>query len=140
MIITVYKKSNGEIVKTCVCFEQDILFQYDALAEDYIEGSFDYKEYYIQDNNAVLIPQAPNEYCIFNYDTKQWFDPRTNETQSILVKSQRNMLLAASDWTQFTDVFLANKEEWAVYRQGLRDITIQSGYPFNVVWPTKPQG
>jgi two-component sensor histidine kinase len=31
------------------------------------------------------------------------------------------------------------QQEWAVYRQNLRDITSQSGYPFNVIWPTKPE-
>nr|DAT00194.1 MAG TPA: tail assembly chaperone protein [Caudoviricetes sp.] len=28
--------------------------------------------------------------------------------------------------------------QWAIYRQRLRDIPQQEGFPFNVVWPTKP--
>lgn len=140
MIITVYQKSNGAIVKTCSCLESDLLSQYDLSTQDYILGDFDYKQYYIDNHQAIKIPDSPNEYYIFNYDTKQWFDPRTYESQCIVVKQQRNMLLSTSDWTQFVDVTLANKQEWAQYRQQLRDITIQSGYPFNVIWPTKPQG
>jgi hypothetical protein len=54
-----------------------------------------------------------------------------------VVRSQRNALLSASDWTQLPDVPLATKETWAAYRQALRDITDQSD-PFNIVWPVQP--
>jgi len=40
----------------------------------------------------------------------------------------RNKLLQESDWTQLTDS-PADKAEWAVYRQALRDITDQAGFP-----------
>lgn len=59
-------------------------------------------------------------------------------TKSDEVRSRRNILLAESDWTQLPDA-PADATAWAVYRQELRDITIQSGYPFNVIWPTKPE-
>lgn len=29
--------------------------------------------------------------------------------------------------------------EWEVYRQALRDITAQTGFPFTVEWPAKPE-
>ena len=53
---------------------------------------------------------------------------------------QRLLLLRQSDWTQLADVPLSaeKKAEWNTYRQALRDITAQEGYPFNVVWPTEP--
>lgn len=54
-------------------------------------------------------------------------------------KSKRNLLLQESDWTQLPDVPLETKQAWATYRQALRDITSQEGYPFNVIWPTKPE-
>lgn len=138
MIITVYKKLNGEIVKTCSCLQDDLNLQYDASIENYIDGSFDYTKYYISNNASVLIPPSPNQYCVFNYDTKQWVDPRTNETQWLFVKGQRNSLLASSDWTQMPDVEINTKAAWATYRQQLRDITTQSD-PFNIIWPSKPE-
>jgi hypothetical protein len=138
MIITVYKKSNGEIVKNCSCLEQDILLQYDSYIENYIDGEFSYAEYYVANNIAIKIPNAPNEYCVFNYDTKQWVDPRTDQTQWVIVKNQRNILLSDSDWTQLSDVYIVNKDQWIIYRQALRDITTQTD-PFNIVWPTKPE-
>lgn len=55
------------------------------------------------------------------------------------VRSERNELLAASDWTQLADCPLddAAKAAWAVYRQALRDVTAQ-GDPFEIAWPEKP--
>jgi hypothetical protein len=55
------------------------------------------------------------------------------------VRSQRNFLLARTDWTQLDDTPLTNtaKQEWASYRQALRDITAQAD-PFNIEWPANP--
>ena len=55
------------------------------------------------------------------------------------VRDIRNALLLQSDWTQFQDSPVSGSKltEWQVYRQGLRDITLQ-GNPFELVWPEKP--
>jgi hypothetical protein len=50
------------------------------------------------------------------------------------VRAQRNQLLAASDWTQVIDAPV-DQALWALYRQELRDITAQAGFPENVIWP-----
>jgi hypothetical protein len=55
------------------------------------------------------------------------------------IRQQRNQLLTASDWTQIPDCTV-DKQAWATYRQALRDITAQAGFPADVTWPTKPQG
>jgi hypothetical protein len=54
-----------------------------------------------------------------------------------VVVAQRNALLANSDWTQLADVPLTAemKAQWATYRQALRDITDQSGFPDQINWP-----
>lgn len=85
----------------------------------------------------ILKPPPPSAHHIFDYTTKQWVDPRTEQTQWPVVRSQRNALLSASDWTQLPDVPLATKETWAIYRQALRDITEQTD-PFNINWPVRP--
>jgi hypothetical protein len=51
---------------------------------------------------------------------------------------KRNMLLTTSDYTQVADAPIKNKEAWAIYRQALRDITSQIGYPKNIIWPIAP--
>lgn len=50
------------------------------------------------------------------------------------VREQRNKLLSESDWTQLTDAPV-DSVIYAKYRQDLRDITKQDGFPFNIIWP-----
>lgn len=59
-------------------------------------------------------------------------------TLPMTIRQQRNALLASSDWTQAADVPQAIKDLWAAYRQALRDIPQQQGFPANVIWPQKP--
>lgn len=53
------------------------------------------------------------------------------------VRRQRGFLLAETDWTQLADAPV-NSLAWANYRQALRDITAQPGFPWSVDWPTPP--
>jgi hypothetical protein len=53
------------------------------------------------------------------------------------VRYRRNALLTQSDWTQVADAPV-DKAAWAVYRQALRDITLQAGFPFTVDFPVAP--
>jgi hypothetical protein len=67
----------------------------------------------------------------------------TPEELAAEVRAERNRLLAESDWTQMPDARAAMGEvkaaEWDTYRQALRDVPEQEGFPENVVWPTKPE-
>jgi len=62
---------------------------------------------------------------------------RMDDEQASLVRLARNKKLADCDWTQLADS-TADKPAWAVYRQALRDVTAQAGFPWNVTWPTEP--
>lgn len=55
------------------------------------------------------------------------------------LRSQRNQMLAASDWTQMPDTPLAaeSKQAWADYRQALRDITAIEPTD-RITWPAAP--
>lgn len=53
------------------------------------------------------------------------------------VRSQRDKLLAETDWMALSDVVMS--PEMATYRQALRDISDQVGFPHAVEWPTKPE-
>ena len=57
--------------------------------------------------------------------------------QATNVRNQRTQLLKDSDWTQIADS-TADKTAWATYRQALRDITGQAGFPWTVTWPDAP--
>ena len=54
------------------------------------------------------------------------------------IRIERNAKLAATDWTQAADVPQSVKDSYAPYRQALRDLPTQSGFPNQVVWPTQP--
>jgi hypothetical protein len=77
--------------------------------------------------------------------TQQWeVTPATSSEiaerttqQSNGVRSDRNQRLAACDWTQLPDAPV-DRPLWASYRQNLRDVTSQPGFPWNITWPIEP--
>ena len=58
--------------------------------------------------------------------------------QAKSMRDQRNQKLSDSDWTQLADS-PENKAAWATYRQALRDVPTQAGFPWEVQWPTQPE-
>ena len=60
-----------------------------------------------------------------------------SKAKAASVRAERNALLSASDWTQVADAPV-DQQAWAAYRQALRDLTKQEGFPFTVVWPQEP--
>lgn len=61
----------------------------------------------------------------------------TDEELSAEARIKRNQLLFDSDHTQLPDSPY-NFEEWAIYRQALRDVPQQSSFPHDIKWPQKP--
>lgn len=124
---------NGKITKTGQCSDSDFSLQ----GQKVIEGTANDSTQYIQNGQVVDMPSKPDGAAYFDYDTKNWV--QDSLAQEAAVKNQRNILLSESDWTQLPDVQIHTKQAWAMYRQELRDVTTQPGYPFNVIWPTKPE-
>jgi len=60
-----------------------------------------------------------------------------DEEKAGQVRAERNDKLTASDWTQVADAPV-DKTVWATYRQALRDITTQTGFPWTITWPDAP--
>ena len=58
--------------------------------------------------------------------------------QAKSVRDTRNQKLKDSDWTQVADAPV-DKAAWATYRQELRDITSQAGFPWDIQWPAQPE-
>jgi len=57
--------------------------------------------------------------------------------QAKSIRAIRSQKLADSDWTQVADAPV-DKAVWATYRQALRDVTAQSGFPWTITWPDAP--
>lgn len=66
--------------------------------------------------------------------------PQKPVTAAEDVRAERDRRLSASDWTQMADTPLPAEEclLWRQYRQALRDLPRQAGFPESVVWPEKP--
>lgn len=118
---TIYKTETGEIIGTTT---SDISLDEVSLNDDesVIEGNYCGLEYEIKNNEAVA-------------RTKPITD---------LIRQMRNDLLFASDWTQVNDAPLSDskKQEWATYRQSLRDLpsTHQSVNNIaDVIFPSTPE-
>lgn len=58
------------------------------------------------------------------------------------IRKERNYALYLCDWTQLNDNGISSekKDEWATYRQKLRDLTSQFSNPENVEYPVDPNG
>tara|TARA_R110002020_G_scaffold56665_2_gene156597 strand:- start:741 stop:1220 length:480 start_codon:yes stop_codon:yes gene_type:complete len=53
-----------------------------------------------------------------------------------VARSERDAKLAETDWMGMSDVTMS--ADWATYRQALRDVPAQSGFPNSITWPDEP--
>lgn len=89
-------------------------------------------------NNETAVDEETGE----TYKTGRWVIGYTVENKPLnqaedAIRNQRNRLLSDTDWMALSDNTMT--EAWAAYRQALRDITAQAGFPYSVTWPTKPE-
>ncbi len=68
------------------------------------------------------------------------FESSRNNREASRVRSERDSLLQETDWIVIKSYERGENipAEWELYRQALRDITEQAGFPYSVEWPTKP--
>lgn len=98
--------------------------------------TFDYKTQSYRETTPVQIDDK--WYQAFEvYDLPAEAVAAIQAQQEQSVRSTRQTKLAESDWTQLPDT-PADKALWATYRQELRDVTSQAGFPWDVQWPVAP--
>ena len=85
----------------------------------------------VVDTDQVGQPLYGNEWEV-SY-TAQNMEQATAESN---VRAKRDSLLQETDWMALSDVTMSS--EMTTYRQALRDVPAQSGFPFSVTWPNKP--
>lgn len=79
------------------------------------------------DNEGVVRTQAEQE---------AEYQARLDDAAATAMRTQRDNLLKETDWYGLSDVTMP--EDIATYRQALRDISAQEGFPHNIIWPEKP--
>lgn len=134
-------KVNGSISPSPLLFEH----RFDGTAEMRFrenisqnnDGGFTYDEYVLTmtDRDGLEKIVQENMEVWLAYAKQQETD---NQAQA--VRDKRDKLLADTDWTQTDDAPLSSEDKESVwkYRQALRDITAQSGFPQEIKWPDKP--
>ena len=88
------------------------------------------------ERSAQLVDGTWREQWIESDATSEQIAQRTT-LKANDVRAERNEKLAATDWTQLADQS-SIAAAWTTYRQNLRDVPSQSGFPFTVTWPTEP--
>ena len=121
-----------------------ILYDLDSIEEIVVEDEEGnektiYKYYAFRIN--LEYNEQVSDYIEENYETL--LNDAKEHDRSIhakAIREKRDRLLNESDWTQANDTALSQEmvEAYRVYRQALRDITGQEGFPYNVIWPEKP--
>ena len=82
------------------------------------------------------IPFTAEEIANLTAEQAVW-DAGANDRKAAEVRKERNVKIAACDWRMLNDVPVS--EPWKAYRQALRDVPMQAGFPGSVVWPMQPE-
>jgi len=88
-------------------------------------------------NNETAVNEDTGE----TYKTGRWVIGytvvnRPQDQAEGAVRNKRDRLLSDTDWMALSDNAMTPESE--SYRQALRDITGQAGFPYSMIWPTKP--
>lgn len=140
MIAVKYRLDTGTIalVATTDSAEAAAAYADEAHGVLLTEGMPSADDCYVKDGAITPYPDRPSTDHFWNGSV--WvLDEAKLERR---LRAQRDRLLAESDWT---DTASAQGRlgsplyyRWQDYRQALRDVTKQSGFPLDVVWPTPP--
>lgn len=79
MIFTIYEKASGRIERVVSCPDDLVAHQYDPETHAHIEGSADDSQFYVGGGEFVAMPERPSAHHVFDWDAKEWVDPRPVE-------------------------------------------------------------
>lgn len=119
------------------------------ISDDDLQGYGVYRVYFATQPQITRFQVLEEGTPVFSADDQRWTqiwsvrDMTQEEAdaltagQAAFVRADRNAKLAESDWTQVIDSPV-DQAAWATYRQALRDITSQAGFPWDIQWPAQP--
>lgn len=128
-MIWVIHKPNGEIVGAAADKGWAEMAAEGDLAVIEHSEEIDVREYHVVDGVVVRKDQAVIDAEVY---------ARDYDEASRRVRFERSRRLMKSDWTQAPDAPV-DAAAWAAYRQALRDIPQQAGFPNNITWPEAPK-
>jgi len=142
MNYVIYEIATGKILQQIKCDENQI----DVIVENwignnkvnFIQGDYAPMEYQIVNGHVQKLTTRPSHYHFWNYEQQNWVLDNNLLIQDI--DKKRQTLLMQTDWmvTRQSEANVVMSDSWKNYRQALRDITKQSSYPIEIIWPTPP--
>jgi len=84
------------------------------------------------DEEGVTVTKASQE---------EAYTARKDAEAATAARAERDKLIASCDWMAIKafEGGTTVSTEWATYRQALRDVSAQAGFPNTIVWPTQPE-
>jgi hypothetical protein len=152
--IIVYSTETGFITKLVTCPDGSTVCQAGD-GESIIVPSDDEMALFRQRGDAamkveggVLVAHTPDKPATdgltdytWNETTFRWESFRTEDGLAYDARKQRDSLLSDCDWvvTKALEDGESISASWKAYRQSLRDVPLQSGFPASIAWPEKPE-
>lgn len=137
-----YTKNTGTIKSTITSNVDFDISKYidDNYGAIIVEGGFNESEdYYVKNNTLTPYPEKPEGFYIWN--GTDWILDIRKVIATVL--NLRQSYLQESDWTDTVSAQTRLGEplylSWQIYRQALRDVPSQEGYPLIVTWPIAPE-
>jgi hypothetical protein len=98
--------------------------------QDAVTPGYDVRTHYLKASDFY---QVEGEWR-YHYSVEKLPQAQVEQT----IRAERDRLLAESDWivTRAIENDTAVPDEWKDYRQKLRDLPSQQGFPYEVIWPT----
>jgi hypothetical protein len=110
---------------------EDTLAEYDVyFATEQAKPSYNPQTHYLKQSAFYQV----NDAWLVQYTA----EPLPVEDVAQSVRADRDQRLAATDWTQGKDISDEVSTKWVAYRQALRDVPTQAGFPWDVQWPIQP--
>jgi len=89
----------------------------------------------VSTGEIVQIPYTTEELAEYDIKKAAW-DAGANDRKAIEVRTERDTKLAETDWRFRSD--MTPSQAWKDYCQALRDVPLQSGFPWTITWPDAP--
>lgn len=123
MNVTIFRVETGQITRVTYVPVGMASLQLQDQNEDWIEGDYPDDKFYIDGFTPVAIPEQPSPHHVFNWQTKQWEDPRTLADLKAAKNQAINMARAAAN----SSFFLFQGKRIAVDQLSRSDIDAAHG-------------
>lgn len=88
-------------------------------------------------NTVQVVSLSAEEQTLFDAAQAE-YEAGADARSALEAREERDTKLRGSDWSVLADA-PTDKTAWQTYRQELRDVPSQAGFPNSINWPTEPE-